>query len=143
MATRDRFTPEADSEADLQIPDGLDAWLRDFVDAERRETEILVLNGATQAVMARRRVISSLLGAARTWLEEEVDVAETARLARCCEETVRRKVRQGELEAERTGQRGRLRIRRGAARALAATPARVYDASADARDIAKLTRRLG
>lgn len=132
----------ADSEH-VGIPATLDPWLKEFLEQAQLETALLRLNGAAGAATARDRVIASLLRAAEAWLEEELDVAQAARAAECCEETIRRKVRQGELPAERAGQRGRYRIPRAAARALARSARVSYDANADARDIAKRLRRLG
>lgn len=139
--TPDSSQGGADPEASLL--DGLDRWLHDFILDMRRETETLAANGVTEAVVARTRMIDCLLRAARAWLGEEIEVAEAARLAGCCEETIRRKVRQGKVLAQRTGERGHIRLPRAAARALAPSSRAAYDASADARGIAKLSRRLG
>lgn len=136
-------TVRSPEEGEGHVPAGLDPWLVAFIEQTRRETEVLAANGVAEAVAARRRVLGGLVEAARAWLQQTVEVAEAAILAECCEETIRRKVRRGELAADRAGQRGRYRIPRAAARALATSPRVAYDANADARDIAKLLRRLG
>ena len=110
------------------LPTGLEPWIEPWLRRAVAENQVLEVNGAESAAAARCRVLVSFIEAAREWLDSEVDVAEAAEVTGCCEETVRRKVREGVLPDRRPAARGRHRVRRGDLSSLG----RHYDAAADA-----------
>ncbi len=123
------------------VPGGLPSWLAAFVREALQETETLQENGAEQAAAARTALLKRLLGAARAWLDTELDSHEAAQETGRCEETIRRAVRDGAIPDRRPNPCGRHRIRRGDLQKLAAPDARPYDPTADAQDIARLRRQ--
>jgi excisionase family DNA binding protein len=125
-----------------RLPDGLPRWLASFITRAQDETELLRDNGAHQAATARTRLIDGLLVAAAEWLDAEIDVAEAARSAGVCEETIRRAIRRGDIPDERPQRRGRHRVRRSDVERFAAGNGPTYDPDADAQDIARLRRRF-
>ncbi len=114
----------------LDLPEGIPSWLVEFVREAMSDTETLRDNGADQAA------------AATCWLDSEVDATEAARILGVCQETVRRRVRQGSLPDHRSNPAGRHRIRRGDLEKVAATPAQPYDVNTDAQDIARQRRQF-
>ncbi len=124
----------------LLPPEGLPPWLGAFVRDALRETETLRENGAEQAAAAHTALLRKLLGAAKAYLDAELDAGEAAHEMGRCEETIRRAVRAGTVPDRRASPHGRHKIRRGDLQKLAAPEARPYDPSADAQDIARLRR---
>jgi hypothetical protein len=130
---------------ELGLP-GLPPWLGAFVRDAMQETGTLRENGAEQAAVARTALLQKLIGAARAWLDAELDLHEAAQETGRCEETIRRAVRAGSIPDRRANRNGRHRIRRGDLQSVA-TPERppydpTYDPTADAQSIAQLRRRL-
>ena len=126
----------------LDLPEGIPPWLAAFVVEAQRETDTLRENGAEHAAAARTALVKKLLGAARAYLDAELDAGEAARETGRCEETIRRAVRAGTVPDRRASPRGRHKIRRRDVQKLAARPTRPYDPYADAQDIARLRRKL-
>ena len=122
--------------------DGLPPWLAGFVFEAHRETDTLRDNGAEQAAAARVALMRKLIAAAHTYLDTELDAAEAALETGRCEETIRRAVRDGTIPDRRANPKGHHRVRRGDLQKLAAPPAGPYDPDADARDIARLRRKV-
>jgi hypothetical protein len=131
-----RITEHAD------VPSGWPRWLAGFLDEASRETDALRENGGEQAAAARTALLRTLVGAAQTYLDAELDAAEAARETGRCAETIRRAVREGAIPDRRANPRGRHKIRRGDLHKLAAPDARPYDPTADAQRIAQLRRKL-
>ncbi len=121
---------------------GLPPWLTAFVRDAMQETGTLRENGAEQAVAARTALLQKLIGAARAWLDAELDLHEAAQETGRCEETIRRAVRAGTIPDRRANKRGRHRIRRGDLQTVATAERPPYDPTADAQSIAQLRRRL-
>jgi hypothetical protein len=121
---------------------GLPPWLGAFVRDAMQETGTLRENGAEQAAVARTALLRKLLGAARAWLDAELDLHEAAQETGRCEETIRRAVRAGTIPDRRANRRGRHRIRRGDLPSVATPKRPPYDPIADAQSIAQLRRRL-
>jgi hypothetical protein len=121
---------------------GLPPWLVAFVRDAMQETGTLRENGAEQAAVARTALLQKLIGAARAWLDAELDLHEAAQETGRCEETIRRAVRAGTIPDRRTNRRGRHRIRRGDLQNVATPERPAYDPTADAQSIAQLRRRL-
>jgi|SRR5438477_8906361 len=117
-------------------------WLARFVREATQETDTLHENGADQAAAARTGLLKKLVHAAHAYADTELDAGEAARETGCCEETIRRAVRNGAIPDRRGNPRGRHKIRRGDLQKLATPSARVYDPDADAQDIARLRRKL-
>src|SRR5260370_25149640 len=92
---------------------GLPPWLVAFACDAMQETGTLRENGAEQAAAARTALLQKLIGAARAWLDAELDLHEPAQETRRCEETIRRALRAGSLPDRRANPRRRPRIRRG------------------------------
>src|SRR5260370_29013761 len=67
---------------------GLPPWLTAFVRDAMQETGTLRENGAEQAVAARTALLQKLIGAARAWLDAELDLHEAAQETGPCEETI-------------------------------------------------------
>ncbi len=128
--------------AGLDLPPGLPPWLAAFIAEAQRETDTLRENGADQAAAARTALLRKLVGAARAWLDTEIDVHEAAQEEGVCEETIRRAVRAGRIPDRRANPKGRHRVRRGDLERVADSPARPYDAVTDAQSIAQLRRKL-
>ncbi len=126
----------------LDLPEGIPPWLAAFVVEAQRETDTLRENGAEHAAAARTALVKKLLGAARAYLDAELDAGEAARETGRCEETIRRAVRAGRVPDRRASPRGRHKIRRRDVQKLSARPTRPYDPDADAQDIARLRRKL-
>jgi excisionase family DNA binding protein len=126
-----------------KLPEQAEPWLRAFFDAALGETATLRSNGANEAAAARDRVLDQLLLHLGRWLHTELTPAEAAAEAGVCEETIRRKVRAGQIVDHRPKQGGRHRVRRADLAPLAHARKRQYDPLADARDIAGDLRRLG
>ena|SRR2546425_4531740 len=125
-----------------QVPPDLPPWLGDFVREAVRETEILRQNGAEQAAAARTVLLTKLIGAARAWLDVELDTGEAARETGVCEETIRRAVRESRIPDRRAHPTGRHRVRRGDLLRIADGGRGPYDPTADAQSIAQLRRKL-
>jgi hypothetical protein len=121
---------------------GLPPWLVVFVRDAMHETGTLRENGAEQAAVARTALLQKLIGAARAWLDVELDLHEAAQETGRCEETIRRAVRAGTIPDRRASRRGRHRIRRGDLLSVATPERPPYDPTADAQSIAQLRRRL-
>ena len=121
---------------------GLPLWLVAFVRDAMQETGTLRENGAEQAAAARTALLQKLIGAARAWLDAELDLHEAAQETGRCEETIRRAVRAGSIPDRRANPRGRHRIRRGDLNRVADSPAPPYDPVTDAQGIAQLRRKL-
>jgi hypothetical protein len=126
--------------ADLQ--GHLPPWLAAFVVDAQRETDTLRDNGAEQAAVARTALLKKLVGAARAYLDAELDAGEAARETGRCEETIRRAVRDGRIPDRRANPKGRHRVRRGDLDRFADSPGRPYDPTTDAQSIAQLRRKL-
>ena len=126
---------------ELNLPDGLPAWLRRFVRDALTETTTLRENGAEGAVAARMAVLRKLVHAADVWLNEELDTAAAAQERGCAEETIRRAVREGRVPDRRVNPKAHIAIRRRDLQQLAAPGTDSYDAIADAQDIARLRRK--
>jgi len=126
-----------------QVPvDGdLPSWLACFVREATQETDTLCENGAEQAAAARTGLLKRLLHAAQAYTNAELDAGQAARETGCCEETIRRAVRNGTIPDRRANPQGRHKIRRGDLQKLATPSARSYDPDADAQDIARLRRK--
>ena len=124
------------------VPDGLPEWLTKSILEAQRETETLRENGATEAATARTALTRKLLLDAGTWLDARIDVAEAARTAGVCAETIRRAVRRGDISDQRDQPGGRHRLRRGDVERFAAGGGRSYDPDADAQDIARRRRQF-
>src|SRR5687767_6273573 len=92
---------------------GCPAWFIHAVEEAEKVNELLRSSGARQSVRARKALLSHFIRAAVEAYNEEVTVVEAALLTGKCEETIRRKVRRGELRAARSKQKGKIRIRRG------------------------------
>ncbi len=121
---------------------GLPPWLVAFACDAMQETGTLRENGAEQAAAARTALLQKLLGAARAWLDAELDLHDAAQETGRCEETIRRAVRAGTIPDRRANQRGRHRIRRGDLQTVATPERPPYDPTADAQSIAQLRRKL-
>ena len=119
---------------------GLEPWLVSFLLEAAQETLILQRNGALQAAQARMCLSERLIEAAEHWLHAEIDVEEAAKELGKAEETIRRKVRNGNLPDRRTKPGGRIRLRRGEVLALESKSREPYDPLTDAQDIATLRR---
>lgn len=126
---------------ELNVPNGLPAWLRAFVLDALAETAILRENGAEGAVAARLAVLRRLVRAADVWLNQEMDTAAAALETGACEETIRRAVREGRIPDRRANPKAHITVRRRDLQKLAAPEADSYDAIADAQDIARLRRK--
>ena len=113
-----------------------------FVQEADQETESLRRNGAEPAAAARTALLTKLLGAARAWLNAELDTREAARETGGCEETIRRAVREGRVADRRANPKGRHRVRRGDLQRIAGGTSPPYDPIADAQSIAQLRRKL-
>jgi IS30 family transposase len=106
-----------------------------------REVSILLDNGADQAACGRVSSLVKMLDAERRWSDGFVSVEEAASLTGRCPETIRRELRRGKLAGGRAGDRGHYHIRRGDLAPLVDERRnRVYDAVADAQDVAKRRR---
>ena len=123
------------------LDDDLPSWLARFVREATQETDTLRENGAYQAAAARTGLLKKLVNAAQTYADTELDAGEAAGETGCCEETIRRAVRNGAIPDRRANPRGRHKIRRGDLQKLAAPPTGPYDPGADAQDIARLRRK--
>ena len=123
---------------ELSLPDGLPPWLVAFLHEAQRQTDTLRDNGAEQAAAARTALLKKLVGAAQSWLDDELDAGEAAREKGVCEETIRRAVRDGRIPDRRANPKGRHRVRRGDLDRVADSPGRPYDPTADAQSIAQL-----
>jgi hypothetical protein len=121
---------------------GLPSWLARFIREAAQETDTLRENGAEQAAAARTGLLKKLLGAAQADLDTELDAGEAARETGCCEETIRRAVRNGAIPDRRANPHGRHKIRRGDLAKLVTPSGPAYDPDADAQDIARLRRKL-
>jgi len=121
---------------------GLPPWLVAFVREAVQETGTLRENGAEQAAAARMALLKKLIGAARAWLDAELDPHAAAQETGRCEETIRRAVRAGAIPDRRANPRGRHRIRRGDLQTVAPPQGRPYDPTADAQSIAQLRRKV-
>src|SRR5687767_773566 len=75
----------------------LPRWLADFLNKADQDTEVLSSNGARTIARAREAFKADLLRAACAYLNEPLSAAEAARETGHHPETIRRKVRQGEL----------------------------------------------
>ena len=126
---------------ELNLPDGLPAWLSAFVRDALAETAILRQNGAEGAVAARMAVLGKLVHAADAWLNQELDTAAAAEETGACEETIRRAVREGRIPDRRSTPKARITVLRRDLQKLAAPGTDSYDAIADAQDIARLRRK--
>ncbi len=125
-----------------KLPEGLPSWLAEFVLEAMSDTETLRANGADQAAAARDALVQRLLVTATAWLDSEIDASQAAEISGVCEETIRRRVRQGTLPDHRSNPTGRHRIRRGDLEKVAAPQSRSYDVNTDAQDIARQRRRF-
>ncbi len=138
---RPTAAPEAPEGLLPPLPAGLDPWLVEFIEDAERDSAILRENGAHEQAAARDNLLRKLIEAAEAWLSAEIDTTEAAELLDCCEETVRRKVRDKELPDRRSNPRGQHRLRRGDVLDLARTRRTKYDPTTDAQDIAQLRRK--
>src|SRR5438309_740924 len=75
------------------VHDDLPSWLARFVREATQETDTLRENGAEQAAAARTGLLKKLLHAAQAYTNTELDAGQAARETGCCEETIRRAVR--------------------------------------------------
>ena len=127
--------------SNVELRAGVQTWLVDFARETMQEVEILLENAADNAAHIRVSMLLKLLGREKKWSDEEVTVEEAANLTGVCEETIRRKTRDGSLASSRNGERGHLHIRRGDLAAVEQKRRRAYDGVADAHDIVKQKRQ--
>src|SRR3989442_187811 len=80
-------------------------------------------NGADQAAAARTGLLKKLVGAARAYLDTELDAGGAAGEPGRCEETIRRAVRNGAIPDRRANLHGRHKNRRRDLRSLPLPPA--------------------
>jgi len=126
----------------VPVDGGLPSWLARFVREATQETDTLRENGAEQAAAARTGLLKKLLHAAHAYTNTELDAGQAARETGCCEETIRRAVRNGTIPDRRANPRGRHKIRRGDLQRIAGGTSPPYDPIADAQSIAQLRRKL-
>jgi hypothetical protein len=124
------------------LDDDLPSWLARFVREATQETDTLRENGAEQAAVARTGLLKKLLHAAQAYTNTELDAGQAARETGCCEETIRRAVRNGAIPDRRANPHGRHKIRRGDLAKLVTPSGPAYDPDADAQDFARLRRKL-
>jgi len=126
----------------VPVDGGLPSWLARFVREATQETDTLRENGAEQAAAARTGLLKKLLHAAQAYTNTELDAGQAAQETGCCEETIRRAVRNGAIPDRRANPHGRHKIRRGDLAKLVTPSGPAYDPDADAQDIARLRRKL-
>jgi excisionase family DNA binding protein len=110
----------------------LEDVLNDFVVTATHVTELLERHGARDVALARSALITDLEDVIAEWRSQEVSPIEAATLLGTCAETVRRRIRGGQLRATRNGARGRYKLR--------PSDLTTYNLKQDAQDIAKLRR---
>ena len=86
------------------------ATLRAFIDRARLFNEELVLNGATEQAKARGRLLQQLEELLAAEAEQTYTVEEAAELTGAHPETIRRMVREGEIEDHRSTPGGTIRV---------------------------------
>ena len=116
----------------LDLPDGLDCWLVEFVGEVRRETELLAENGAQDAVAAREALLRKFVRHAASHYSQALTIPEADAVIGRAEETVRRMVRNGVLTDTRVKPHGHMRVTRGELARVATKKRRKYDPVADA-----------
>jgi hypothetical protein len=134
---------ESAATVEKALVDGdLPSWLARFLREATQETDTLRENGAEHAAAARTGLLKKLLHAAQAYTNTELDAGQAARETGCCEETIRRAVRNGAIPDRRANPRGRHKIRRGDLQRIAGGTPPPYDPIADAQSIAQLRRKL-
>jgi len=124
------------------VSQGLPQWLAPAVEKARFDNQTLRDNGATGIATGRDQLLNEILDAFALYCAAEVEVSEAAALLGCAEETIRRRVRNGKITANRTKPRGKIRIPVSDLAAVAPLKGGAYNPAADARNIAPLRRGL-
>src|SRR5690349_20097740 len=88
----------------IELRSGLPDWMFEVAHSTMTDVSILLDNGADQAAHIRVSMVLKFVDAEKKWSDEEVDVEEAASLTGVCEETIRRKVRSGQLSSTRAGE---------------------------------------
>lgn len=119
---------------------GLLSWLLEWAEGADAETDLLRRNGALEAAAARDALVANLFEVADAVADEKLTVAEAAARTGKNPETIRRRIRRGELPAERHGERGQYRIRAADVQPATSGDRGGYQPGADAQDIARRRR---
>jgi hypothetical protein len=122
-----------------RLPHGVDEWLVAYCLEVEQENVILRENSADRQVAAREAMLKKLVEHATAYYHAEIGTGEAAEILGVNEETVRRRVRSGDLPDGRENPRGHHKIKRGAVRAQRAGM-KEYDPLADAQEVARLRR---
>ena len=120
------------------LPPGTPPQLMEFYAHAMETAAVLRENGAVQAATAREATISEFREHLASWLNDFVSVKEAAEILGCCEETIRRWIRDGDLKSHQSGDRGHHKIRRGDLLRLDRNGRDAYDPDTDAQDDAAL-----
>lgn len=90
----------------------MELWLKGFVRTIHEENLILRAAGAEVHAEAREKLLERLVEAAESFSNQTIDVDEAAKLTGWDHETIRRKVRRGELTDLRDNKKAPIRILR-------------------------------
>jgi len=97
----------------LPLPPGTPPQLVKCFEREMEKNVVLRENRAGDQAKAREVVLIEIRKSLSSWLDDLVSVKEAAEIRGCCEETIRRQIREKNLKSFRSGERGHHKIRYG------------------------------